>query len=227
MAFRKIHFHRFDASFIYFYSDKIVFPAKVLREYGIVGRDQVAFGIDSETQRLFFRFQDGPDATTLPFAFRSEKSEDRMIHARVLYRRYAWLAAAGEVKETARKRFPLQLCTSLAVAPPEDFRFYVQPHVGPWRGLRFQPKIFPRGAGVFWLYNEFGDVLRIGETENLAASLYQHWQQMGQEVKFFDYELIASSRKRLRTSNEYIHKYVQESGQEPKYNPLLLSKKKR
>lgn len=224
MGFQQVRFRPLSTTYVAFAASHISFSDKLLTAFDIAFCEHVELGIDAAARRLYFRFLTADSPESVPFARLNEGSGTRIIAAKPLYGRFDWLAAVLAHKEPSRRRFVLEERSWGDRSAPDGFLHFVTVDPSRVRGLRFDPKHFPQTSGIYWLLNEFGDIMRIGEAANLASSLYTNWQHLSREVKAFDYEEETNARQRLRKSNQYVREYMEAFGREPKYNPVHLVK---
>jgi hypothetical protein len=224
MAFSYVKFRSAAHSYVKFYKRHITFEEKLLETFDLDQCEHLELGVDIDLKRVYFKFMTDASQNSLELHQRHEGKGDRSINARLLYGRYEWLASIPENKANPCKRFLMREVQDRTDVP-DGYDLYIDARSPVYRGVKFDPNEFPREKGVYWLLDEYGDVVRIGESDNLASALYAAWQTYGRDIKRFDYEVIGEARNRLKKQKDYVREHADEYGAEPKYNPLLLKKK--
>jgi hypothetical protein len=225
MAFELVRFLPVQHRYVTMASNHLTFKQRTLAIYGLQEYDYVELGVDPALHRLYFRFHQWEAAGALPFRPQRQGGTSRRMPIRGLCARYDWIASTMAVRELRRRTFLVE-DTMPGDNVPEGFDHYITVEHVRFKGFPFKPKYFPRAGGIYWLRNEYGDVVRIGESDNMASHIFRQGQSLGSKIVTFDYEIIENQKQRLSMELEYIEDYSAQHGVPPPLNPILLTRKK-
>ena len=123
-------------------------------------------------------------------------------------------------KDKAKKQFVLEDVDPDQTAIYPKYKYFVT--IGySWSSERdFQdPAQFPREPGVYRLKKE-GEIVRIGESRNIATRLQEHLDTYGQDIDKFDFEIVPNDSERKKEETRLLEAFKAAVGRLPKHNVI-------
>jgi hypothetical protein len=211
---------RSESDVVTFTKTQINFSASLVEKKHLLDCDYARIGVDPELRRIYFAFQKeaGPGLQKL---FRqSGRSKRKMMAAKFLYAKYDWIAAVKDQENMAKKQFVLEdldpsdsdvypkykyfITIGYAWAPDRDFHDQLQ---------------YPDEPGVYRLKKN-GEVVRIGEGNNIATRLKDHLKEYAEEVDLYDFEIVPNEDERKTEQKRFLESFKTNVGRLPKLNPI-------
>ena len=191
---------------------KLRFSASLVERLGLGTYQYVLIGVDDELRRLYFAFH--PDSLPgLLKLYTIKKTAGRFVAVGKLAKEYKWV---GDVcKETAAKK---QFVAENSADP--KYKFFVT--VGyAWSKPRpfDDPKQYPAASGVYRLRKD-NVVIRIGESNDIAYRLNQHFKDYFGQVDSFDFEIVPNNDERKKEQKRLLDLYIANVGKLPALNPI-------
>jgi hypothetical protein len=210
---------RSESDVVTFDKTQISFSASLVDNLQLLEYDYARIGIDPELRRIYFAFQKEAEPGLLKFYRQAGKSKRKMLAAGKLYADYDWIAAIKDHENKAKKQFILE-----AVDPADSnypkYKYYVT--VGyawaPDRDFRDMSQ-FPAEPGVYRL-KKSGEVVRIGEGNNIAARLNQHLKEYAEQVDSYDFEIVPNDEERKIEQKRLLESFRASVGKLPKLNSI-------
>jgi hypothetical protein len=196
--------------------DGIALSGKFVESKNLVEYDLVELFVDDTLQRIGFKFLDVETADAVKLTKESRKG--RIICAKSRLREHKWIADILE-EPTSHRRFLIETDESVK-DPTAGVRYYIS------IGYRFQPKRefqkqgdYPRLPGVYRLYKD-GEIVRIGESDNLEGRLKEHFRSHKGRVDEYDFAEIQDSSARKLEEKRLLEEFRDAYGRLPKLNPI-------
>lgn len=199
---------------------KLRFSASLVVKFGLGEFQYARIGTDPELRRVYFAFQSEP-SPGLPKFYGAQNSRVKIIAAGGLASRYDWIDAVFKEKEQTKRQFFLE-----EVDPQDEeifpkYKYFVT--IGySWSNNRDFHDIMhhPVEPGVYRLKKN-GEVVRIGESNNIARRFKEHLKDYADEVDFFDFEIVPSDEERKQEQNRMLQSFKAAVGRLPKLNPIV------
>jgi hypothetical protein len=127
---------------------------------------------------------------------------------------YDWIADVCKEKNAAKKQFVAENSAD------HSYRFFVT--IG-YAWLKPRPfndsKQYPVESGVYRLRKN-NEVVRIGESNNIAERLKQHFKEYFGQVDSFDFEIVPNNDERKREQKRLLDLFIANVGKLPILNPI-------
>ena len=169
--------------------------------------------IDDTLRRIGFKFHNAQTTNTLKLSGKKGKA----IYTRKLRDR-RWIAEILDDPKSD-KRFLIETDDSIE-KPTEGVRYYISV------GYRLQPKRefgkqgdYPRLPGVYRLFKD-GQIVRIGESDNLERRLNEHFSIYEDEVDEYDFMEVPDLTARKREEKRLLEEFGDAYGRLPKLNSV-------
>lgn len=81
------------------------------------------------------------------------------------------------------------------------------------------PGQFPEEPGVYRL-KAGSEIVRIGESRNIAERLRENLKDYGSEIETFDFEIVPNEAERGEEQKQLLNSFKTAVGRLPKYNPI-------
>jgi hypothetical protein len=191
---------------------KLRFSASLVKRLGLETQQYVLIGVDAELRRLYFAFR--PDALPgLLKLYKIKKTGGRLVAVGKLASQYGWIADVCKEK-AAKKQFLAENSTD------PKYKFFVT--VGyAWSKPRpfNDPKQYPGESGVYRLRMN-NEVVRIGESSDIAYRLKQHFKEYFGQVDSFDFEIVPNNDERKKEQKRLLDLFIANTGKLPTLNPI-------
>ena len=211
---------RSESKIVTFDKTQIHFSASLVEKYNLLEYEYARIGIDDELRRVYFAFQTDAAPGILKFFRQTKRSKRKMLAAGALYAKFDWLAEIKTRTDKAKKQFLLE------VVDPNDQDIYPQYKyfvtVGyAWASDRdfADSGNYPEEPGVYRLKTG-GEIVRIGEGNNIAARLKEHAKEYGGQVDSFDFEIVPNVDERKAEQRRLLESFKASVGRLPKLNPV-------
>lgn len=188
------------------------FSQAFIQEENLENYEYVELFVDKDLRRIGIKFSEVETSIKL-----TRRNNNIKISSRAL-KNYPWVKDLLELPTTDR-RFLVEIDESIP-EPTAGVRYYIS------LGYRFYPKRdfnkqkdYPRFSGVYRLFKE-GQIVRIGESNNLETRLKEHWRNHKDEVDEYDFCEIQDSTTRKRQEKELLEAYKDAYARLPKLNSI-------
>lgn len=211
---------RSESDVVTFDKGQIHFSASLVEKYRLTEYEYARVGVDQELRRIYFAFQKEAAPGLLKFFRQTNRSKRKMFAAGALYAKYDWIASIKLEKERAKKQFLLEEVDPADETIYPQYKFFVT--VGySWASERdfSDPSNYPDEPGVYRLKKD-GEVVRIGEGNNISARLKEHQKEFGDQVDTFDFEIVPNLEDRKTEQKRLLESFKANVGRLPKLNPI-------
>lgn len=214
------YYSKSESANVTFGPKQLRFSAALVKKYDLSNYKHARIGIDSELRRIYFAFQESGGPGIAKFWGRTEKkSGSKNIAMGSIYSDYDWLAPMQKEKDSAKRQFELEVIDPLDTEIYPKYKYFVT--VGyawaPDRNFHDESN-YPEEPGVYRLKKD-GEVVRIGETNNLSRRLKNHLKDYHEEVDTFDFEIVANEEERKSEQKRLFETFRANVGRLPKLNP--------
>ncbi len=202
-----------------FSGGKLRFSASLGKKLGLDGFSYARIGVDTELRRIYFAFQ-SESMPGLAKLYTQKRSALKYVAVGTLASKYDWIETVFKQKDQAKKQFVLEEVDSARIEIYPKYKFFVT--IGySWSGERDFHDInqHPTEPGVYRLRKD-NEVVRIGESNNIAARFREHLKEYGAEVDTFDFEIVPNDDERKKEQNRLLQSYKDNVGRLPKLNPI-------
>ncbi len=211
---------RSETDVVTFAKTQLHFSASLVEKHNLLEYDYARMGFDSELRRIYFAFQENGGPGILRFFRQTGKSKRKMIAMGFAYASYDWVAAVRDKKENAKRQFELE------VVDPQDTEIYPKYKYFITVGYAWAPERdfhdesnYPEEPGVYRLKKD-GEIVRIGEGNNISRRLKDHHKDYHDEVNTFDFEIVHKDEERLSEQKRLFEAFRVNVGRLPKLNPI-------
>jgi len=211
---------RSESDVVTFTKTQLHFSASLVEKKGLAEFEYARIGVDSELRRIYFAFQEDAAPGLLKFYRQTGRSSRKMMAIGALYSEYDWIATLKMEREKAKKQFILEEVSPDQVDIYPEYKFFIT--IGySWSNEKdFQdPGQFPEEPGVYRL-KAGSEVVRIGESRNMAERLREHLKDYGSEIETFDFEIVPNEAERKQEQKRLLDSFKTAVGRLPKYNPI-------
>jgi hypothetical protein len=209
-----------ESDIVTFTEKSLHFSASLVKNKGLSEFEYARIGVDPELRRIYLAFQKDPAPGLPRFYQQSSRSKRKMIAIGRLYSKYDWIGVLKTEKDRAKKQFVLEDVDPEQTDIYPKFKYFIT--IGySWSSERdFQdPTQFPEEPGVYRLKKD-GEIVRIGESRNIATRLREHLNAYGQDVDKFDFEIVPNDSERKEEQKRLLGAFKSAVGRLPKYNPI-------
>ena len=192
---------------------KLRFSASLVKRLSLETYQYVLIGVDAELRRLYFSFRSDAVPGLLKL-YRIKKSAGRFVAVGKLASQCGWLADVCKEKSAAKKQFVAENSADL------KYEFFVT--VGyAWSKPRpfNDSKQYPVESGVYRLRKD-NEVVRIGESNNIANRLKEHFKEFFGQVDSFDFEIVPNNDERKKEQKRLLDLFIGNAGKLPTLNPI-------
>ena len=208
---------RSESDVVTFTLRALQFSASLVKNKGLEKFEYARIGIDPELRRIYFGFQEDP-APGLARFYSLRKSARKAVAVGGLYSEYDWIGALKKEKVRAKKQSVLKEVDPNQIDINLKYKYYIA--IGySWSEERdFQdPTQFPEEPGVYRLKKE-QEIVRIGESRDIAVRLREHLNTYGQDIDTFDFEIVPNDAERKIEEKRLLEVFKAAVGRLPKYN---------
>ena len=211
---------RSESDVVTFDKVQIHFSASLVEKRQLLEYEYARIGVDPELRRIYFAFQKEAAPGLLKFYRQAGRSKRKMLAAGALYAQYDWIAAIKNQEDKAKKQFILENLDpgDSKVYPKYKYFITVGYALAPDRDFRDQSQ-FPEEPGVYRLKKN-GEVVRIGEGNNIATRLKQHLKEYTEQVDTYDFEIVPNDDERKTEQKRLLKSFKASVGRLPKLNPI-------
>lgn len=171
--------------------------------------------VDDSLRRVGFKFHSAATGSTLRLS--RESKAGRMIQTKGLGKS-KWINELVQL-QTPDRRFLIDIDGSVK-DPTVGVRYFVNV------GYRFQAKRefpktgdYPRLPAVYRLFYA-GELVRIGEADDLERRLKQHHREYGEQVEYYDFAEIPDPSARKFEEKRLLGEFKDAHGRLPKFNQI-------
>ena len=185
----------------------IDFSTSLVDKYNLENYDYARIGVDYELHRIYFSFQKEQAPGLSKFYPQTGRSKRRMISAGKLYSAYDWIGVLKDEKNIEKKQFVLEEVDPNNEEIYPKYKFFVTLGYS-WSGERdfHDEEQYPEEPGVYRLKKE-GEIVRIGESNNIQKRLKDHLATYGEQVDTFDFEIVPDEDERHREQQHLLEQY--------------------
>lgn len=194
----------------------IALSAKFMESQNLLEYEWVEVFTDDILRRIGLKFHNNQTPKTRKL-IRSRGTGGRRITAKKLPER-KWIADVLN-EPISDRRFSIETDDSVE-DPTDGVRYYIS------IGYRLQPKRefgkqgdYPRLPGIYRFFKD-GEIVRIGESDNLESRLKDHYRNYKDEVDEYDFAEIPDLTARKREEKRLLQEFRDAYGRLPKLNPV-------
>jgi len=212
------YYAKSESANVTFAKTQLYFSAALVKKYDLLKYQHVRIGIDSELRRIYFAFQENGGPGIAKF-FGKDKSLIKNISIGTIYSKYDWLTPLKKEKDPAKRQFELEVMDPLDTEIYPKYKYFITLGYGwaPDRNFHDESN-YPEEPGVYRLKKD-GEVVRIGESNNLSRRLKEHLKEYHEEVDTFDFEIVANDEERKTEQDHLFDAFRASVGRLPKLNP--------
>ena len=214
------YYARSESDAVTFSFRTIAFSTSLVKKHGLDGFDYARVGIDSELRRIYFSFQKDPAPGLSRLYSQTGRSKRRMIAIGQLYTQYDWLKKIRDEKVRAKKQFILEEVDPNNQSIYPKYKFFITMGYS-WSTERdFDDSTqYPEEPGVYRLKKD-GEIVRIGESNNIVVRLKEHYSTYGTGVDKFDFEIVPNEDERKKEEKRLLEHFKDTIGRLPKLNQI-------
>ena len=196
------------------------FSASLIKKYDLSKYGHARIAVDPELRRIYFAFQESGGPGISRFWRRKDaKSGGKNVSIGTLYLKYDWLVPLKNENDPAKKQFEME------VVDPQNEEIYPMYKYFITLGYAWAPDRnfhdeanYPEEPGVYRLKKD-GEVVRIGEGNNIFVRLKEHHKKYPDEVDTFDFEIVPNADERKAEQSRLFKAFRGNVGRLPKLNP--------
>lgn len=214
------YYARSETDLITFSRSQVHFSSSLVKSFGLEQFDYIRIGVDSELRRIYFSFQKDSGPGVAKFYSQNGRSNRKMFAAGGLYSKYDWIREIKFEKDQAKKQFILEKVSQDQSDIYPKYKFFIT--VGySWSEERdfLNTDQYPEEPGVYRLKKD-GEIVRIGESNNIRDRLLTHFKDYRTEVNTFDFEIVPNADERKKEEKRLLELFKEVVGRLPKLNPL-------
>ncbi len=213
-------YSRAQSEVVTFSKTTVSFSVSLVEKYNLDGMEYARVGIDEELRRIYFAFQE-KNAPGLPrFYSQTDRSKRKFVAVGELYRKYDWLDDIRKQTDKAKRQFILEEVAHDDEAIYPKYKYFIT--VGySWSNERdfANCENYPEEPGVYRLKHA-GEIMRIGESNNIARRLKEHVAVYGDQVDMFDFEIVSNVGERKLEERRLLEYFKAAVGRLPSLNPI-------
>lgn len=211
---------RSESDVVMFGKTQINFSASLVKKEGLLDFEYARVGVDTELRRIYFAFQKDAAPGLLKFYRQTGRSKRKMVASGALYAKYDWIGAIGKERDNAKRQFLLE------VVDPNDseiyptYKYFITVGYAWAEERNFSDQLqYPEEPGVYRLKKNC-EVVRIGESNNIAIRLREHSRDYSDEVDAYDFEIVPNELDRKAEQKRLLEAFKSNVGRLPKLNPI-------
>jgi hypothetical protein len=211
-------FHaRSEVDAVSFYKDhKIRFSTSLVKRFSLDKYNFVELAADDELHRLYFSFHSEPLPGLVKLYQIKDKTGGRFVAVRKLAKQYDWINKVFDETNRAKKQFVPEVTEK-----DSKYNFFVTIGYAFSNARPFADSTqYPTEPGVYRLWKD-DEVVRIGESNNIAERLKQHFDEYGGQMDNFDFEIVPKKDERTKEQARLLASFKTNIGRLPKLNPIM------
>ncbi len=211
---------RSESDVLMFGKTQINFSASLVEKEGLLDFEYARVGVDPELRRIYFAFQKDAAPGLMKFYRQTGRSKRKMVASGALYAKYDWIGAIGKERDKAKRQFLLEDVEPTDSDIYPTYKYFIT--VGyAWAKERDfgDESQYPEEPGVYRLKKN-GEVVRIGESNNIATRLKEHSRDYSGEVDAYDFEIVPNELERKAEQKRLLEAFKYNVGRLPKLNPI-------
>ncbi|MBW1780996.1 MAG: hypothetical protein JRL30_09685 [Deltaproteobacteria bacterium] len=213
-------YSRSQSEIVTFSKTTVSFSVSLVERYGLEDLGYARIGVDEELRRIYFAFQKDPAPGLPRFYSQSERSKRKFVAIGELYKKYDWLDDIRKETDKAKRQFILEEVDHNDDAIYPKYKYFIT--VGySWSNERdfSKPENYPEEPGVYRLKRS-GEIMRIGESNNIARRLKEHLSVYADQVDKFDFEIVPNDEERKQEERRLLKHFKAAVGRLPSLNPI-------
>ncbi len=213
-------YSRAQSEVVTFSKTTVSFSVSLVEKYDLENMEYARVGVDEELRRIYFAFQEN-NAPGLPRFYRqTDRSKRKFVAIGELYRKYDWLDDVRKQTDKAKRQFILEDVDPAEEAIYPKYKYFIT--VGySWSHERdfADSENYPEEPGVYRL-KRGGEIMRIGESNNIDRRLKEHFDAYHDQVEVFDFEIVPNVGERKQEERRLLEHFRAAVGRLPSLNPI-------